>query len=273
MYYTANELGQLIKKKSSYLCVGLDPDNEKIPRHFFSSREPVYDFCREIIDNTHDLALAFKPNLAFFEALGPSGLETFQKVCDYIPDENFVIADAKRGDIGNTARMYARSLFENYKVDAVTVNPYMGNDTLEPFLEFENKYTIVLGLTSNPGSGDFQKRELTGGNSVFEEVIEKVQEIGDRDHLMFVVGATQDQSIRGIREQAAECFFLVPGIGSQGGDLESISINGFNSNVGLIVNSSRSILYASSDRSFASDSRRAASDLRDQMKSLLDRMG
>ena len=272
MYYTAEELGQLIIKKSSYLCVGLDPDPLRLPEHLNAEKEPVIEFCRQIIDNTHDLAVAFKPNLAFFEALGPKGLEIFAEVCDYIPEDNLIIADAKRGDIGNTARMYAKSFFENYKVDALTVNPYMGGDSLEPYLDFDQKYAVVLGLTSNPGSADFQKRKLEDGKFLFEEVIGKVNQIGDENNIMFVVGATQDQSIRGIRELAPKNFFLVPGVGSQGGDLESISMNGFNSNVGLIVNASRSIIYAGNGKSFASDARNAAEAIKEQMMPMLENL-
>lgn len=271
MYFTAEELGDQIKKKSSYLCVGLDPDLEKMPPHLKREKEPVFEFCREIIDNTHDLAVAYKPNLAFFEALGPNGLEVFQRVCDYIPDQNFVIADAKRGDIGNTAKKYAESLFNHYKVDGVTVNPYMGIDTLQPFLSFQDKYTIVLGLTSNPGSADFQKSSLKEGQALYEEVIERVRDVGSADNTMLVIGATQDASIRGIRELVPDHFFLVPGIGSQGGDLESTSLNGFNKNIGLLVNSSRGIIYAGGGRDFANQARKAAEELREQMKDLLDR--
>jgi orotidine-5'-phosphate decarboxylase len=272
MYYSAKELGQEIQKKSSYLCIGLDPDLTKIPDHLKRNPDPVFEFCRQIIDSTHDICISYKPNLAFFEALGPEGFDVFRRVCEYIPTDLFVIADAKRGDIGNTANKYASAFFDNYAIDALTINPYMGFETVLPFLEFEEKYAIVLGLTSNQGSNDLQKKILENGVPLFEEVIMGISKMAKKDKVMFVVGATQGESFKKIRSILSENFLLVPGIGSQGGNLEEVSKNGFNKNIGLIVNSSRSIIFAGQDQNFASAARKSAMKIQEEMANLLNRL-
>ncbi len=265
------ELFEQIKTKRSYLCIGLDTDLDKIPLSLRSSEDPVFEFNKQIIDATHQYCVAYKPNLAFYEALGPRGWESLQKTLHYIPDNIFTIADAKRGDIGNTTGFYAKTFFEYLGVDSITVAPYMGEDSVKPFLQYEGKWVIILAHTSNPGSQDFQMIESkASGRKLYEEVILKALQWGSADQLMFVVGATQADKIRGIRELAPDHFFLVPGIGAQGGDLKAVSESGMNSRCGLLVNSARTILYASSEADFADAAGKEASKVQMEMDRYLD---
>jgi orotidine-5'-phosphate decarboxylase len=263
---THQELFEQIKKKGSYLCVGLDTDVEKIPKHLQGVADPVFEFNKQIIDATEDFCVAYKPNIAFYEALGPKGWESLQKTLDYIPNNCFTIADAKRGDIGNTSSLYAKAFFEQLNFDSVTVAPYMGEDSVKPFLQFKNKWVILLAHTSNSGSADFQLIESkVNGRRLYEEVIIKAQTWATPDQLMFVVGATQADKMEGIRKMAPENFFLVPGIGAQGGDLEMISKYGMNKRCGLLVNSARAIIYASVEKDFASAARKEAEKVKNEM--------
>lgn len=265
-----SELFEQIKKKNSYLCVGLDTDLEKIPEHLRSEKDPIFEFNKQIIDATADYCVAYKPNIAFYEALGPSGWESLQKTLDYIPNNCFTIADAKRGDIGNTSALYAKAFFSNMNFDSITVAPYMGEDSVKPFLKFKDKWVILLAHTSNPGSADFQLTESKiTGKKLYEEVILKSQQWGTPDQLMYVVGATRADKIAEIRNLAPEYFFLVPGIGAQGGDLEEVSNHGMNKQCGLLVNSARAIIYASSGKDFAERAANEARKVRDEMSSLL----
>ncbi len=246
------ELISQIKKKKSYLCIGLDTDIEKIPDHLKLVTDPVFEFNRQIIDATQHVAVAYKLNTAFYEANGTRGWESLRKTLEYIPQNCFTIADAKRGDIGNTSALYARAFFEQMDFDAITVAPYMGEDSVKPFLLFKNKWVILLAHTSNPGSADFQLIESkVTDRRLYEEVMLKAQGWAAPDQLMFVVGATQAEKMKHIRELAPDCFFLVPGVGAQGGDLDIISSNGMNRDCGLLVNSSRAIIYASAGKDFA----------------------
>jgi orotidine-5'-phosphate decarboxylase len=267
---TRAELFEQIKKKNSYLCVGLDTDLEKIPVHLLSEKDPVFEFNKQIIDATHDLCVAYKPNIAFYEALGPAGWESLQKTIDYIPNDCFTIADAKRGDIGNTSSLYAKAFFEQMNFHSITVAPYMGEDSVKPFLKFKNKWVILLAHTSNSGSADFQliESKLTG-RKLYEEVILKSQQWATPDQLMYVVGATRADKIAEIRKLAPDHFFLVPGIGAQGGDLAEVSKHGLNKQCGLLVNSARAIIYASAEKDFAAASKREARIVRDEMEKLL----
>jgi len=268
---TRNELFNQIKKKNSYLCVGLDTDINKVPRHLLEYKDPVFEFNKQIIDATHDLCIAYKPNVAFYEALGPKGWESLQKTVEYIPKECFTIADAKRGDIGNTSSLYARAFFKEMSFDSITVAPYMGEDSVTPFLEFKGKWVILLAHTSNAGSNDFQLVRSDTGKLFYEEVILRSQKWGTPDNMMYVVGATHPNKMEGIRKLAPDHFFLVPGVGAQGGSLEDISKYGFNKECGLIVNSARAIIYASADTDFASEARREAMKVQVEMKALLNR--
>ncbi|MFN3839470.1 MAG: orotidine-5'-phosphate decarboxylase [Cyclobacteriaceae bacterium] len=246
------ELTDQIRKKKSYLCVGLDTDVNKLPAHIKDSDNPVVEFNRQIIDATRHIAVAYKLNTAFYEANGTKGWESLAQTLAYIPSDCLTIADAKRGDIGNTSTLYARAFFEHMNFDAITVAPYMGEDSVRPFLQFKNKWVILLAHTSNPGSADFQLMESKVTNRrLYEEVMLKAQTWGSPDQLMFVVGATQAEKIKHIRELAPAHFFLVPGVGAQGGDLDMISTNGMNTDCGLLVNSSRAIIYASGGSDFA----------------------
>jgi len=265
------DLFNQIKKKSSYLCVGLDTDINKIPRHLLDYKDPVFEFNKQIIDATHDLCVAYKPNIAFYEALGPKGWESLQKTVEYIPKECFTIADAKRGDIGNTSSLYAKAFFETMNFDSITVAPYMGEDSVKPFLEFKGKWVILLAHTSNPGSSDFQLLRTGTGNLLYEDVILHSQKWGNADNMMYVVGATHPDKMEGIRKLAPDHFFLVPGIGAQGGSLEEISRIGLNKECGLLVNSARAIIYASADKDFAAEARREAMKVQVEMKALLNR--
>lgn len=245
------ELVQQIRSKKSFLCVGLDTDLTKIPKHLLSMEDPVYEFNKAIIDATKDYCVAYKPNLAFYEAQGINGWHSLQKTMDYIPENIFTIADAKRGDIGNTSTQYARAFYEVMNFDSVTIAPYMGKDSVEPFLQFPDKWAIVLGLTSNEGAFDFQYFQNSQEKPLFKEVIEKVSSWGNTDNLMFVVGATKTEQLEEIRQIIPDHFLLVPGVGAQGGSLEEVSRLGMNSDIGLLVNASRQILYASDGEDFA----------------------
>lgn len=267
-----HQLFDQIKKKRSYLCVGLDTDLDKIPKHLLKEEDPVYEFNKQIIDATHEYCVAYKPNIAFYEALGPKGWISLEKTLRYIPKDIFTIADAKRGDIGNTSSLYAKAFFENLSFDSITVAPYMGEDSVKPFLKFNDKFVILLAHTSNPGSSDFQLLESTvTGMKLYEEVLVKSQQWGTPDQLMFVVGATQSEKIAGIRALAPDNFFLVPGVGAQGGDLEMTSKFGMNKQGGLLVNSARAIIYASSGTDFAKDAMSEARKVQVEMESLLDK--
>jgi len=264
------QLVALIKQKKSLLCVGLDTDLEKIPtaiRHF--SKDPVFEFNKLIIDATLDYAVSYKPNTAFYEAMGLKGWESLQKTIDYIGDKAFVIADAKRGDIGNTSKMYAKAFFEEMKAHAVTVAPYMGEDSVTPFLGYDGKWVIVLGLTSNKGSEDFQQLTLQNNEKLYTEVIRKVASWGDPGQLMFVVGATQAEYIQAIRKIVPEHFLLIPGVGAQGGDLDAVCKYGVTKDGGLLINASRSILYASSGNDFQAAAAAEAKKMQSAMEKYL----
>lgn len=259
-----------IKSKQSYLCVGLDTDIKKIPKHLLSEKDPVFEFNKQIIDATHSYAVAYKPNIAFYEAMGLKGWESLYKTLDYIPKDCFTIADAKRGDIGNTSAMYAQAFFEQMNFDAITVAPYMGEDSVKPFLEFKDKWVIVLAHTSNPGSEDFQTIvNQANGRLLYEEVLIKCVTWGSKDNMMFVVGATQAGKIAAIRKIAPEHFFLVPGVGAQGGDLQAVSKAGLTKDCGLLVNSSRNIIYASGGTGFAVKAAEAAKLVQEEMRRYL----
>jgi orotidine-5'-phosphate decarboxylase len=266
---TKAELVEQIKKKRSYLCVGLDTDIEKIPKHLLKLADPVFEFNKQIIDATNAYCVAYKPNMAFYEALGARGWESLQKTIDYIPKECFTIADAKRGDIGNTSTLYAKAFFQQLNFDAITVAPYMGEDSVKPFLEFKNKWVILLAHTSNPGSADFQLMESTRGMKLYEEVIAKSRQWGTPENLMYVVGATRADKIAEIRKSAPDHFFLVPGVGAQGGDLHSVSKLGMNGECGLLVNSARAIIYASNGEDFAQKAELEARKIQHEMSGLL----
>jgi orotidine-5'-phosphate decarboxylase len=261
-----------IQSKKSYLCVGLDPDLKKIPAHLLSLEDPIFEFNRRIIDATHRYCVAYKPNIAFYEAHGPKGWESLQKTLDYIPKDIFTIADAKRGDIGNTAALYAKTFFEYLHFDAITVAPYMGEDSVKPFLDHKDRWVILLAHTSNPGSADFQLLESKEtGRKFYEEVIIKARQWASPETLMFVVGATQAEKIASIRKMAPGYFFLVPGVGAQGGDLEAVSKNGMNAQCGLLVNSARAILYASGGKDFGEAAGKEANKVQQEMTGYLDR--
>jgi len=263
------QIFEQIKKKQSFLCVGLDTDIKKIPRHLLQHPDPVFEFNRQIIDATKDFCVAYKPNVAFYESQGSAGWESLKKTKAYFPDEIFSIADAKRGDIGNTSEMYARAFFEQMNFDSITVAPYMGKDSVTPFLNFKDKWAILLAHTSNEGSQDFQ---LFGSRErkLYEEVIIKSQQWSSPDNLMYVVGATRADKIGEIRKLAPEHFFLVPGIGAQGGDLQGVAKYGMNAQCGLLVNSSRAIIYASSGEDFAEVARKEAKKVQNEMQQLLN---
>lgn len=263
------ELVAQIRQKKSFLCVGLDTEWTKIPTHLLDTEDPVFEFNRAIIDATRDLCVAYKPNLAFYEANGPQGWISLQKTIAYIGTAHFTIADAKRGDIGNTSRLYAQTFFETYAFDSVTVAPYMGADSVQPFLDFPNKWVILLALTSNAGSADFQFGIQDESGPLFEKVMRKAMTWGTPDNLMFVVGATHPEKFADIRKIAPDHFLLVPGVGAQGGDLEALCHYGLNDEVGLLVNASRGIIYAGNGLDFAAHARAAAADIQGQMVKLL----
>ncbi len=293
---TRKQLIEQIKQKRSYLCVGLDTDITKIPRHLQAHPDAVFEFNRQIIDATKDLCVSYKLNTAFYEAMGLKGWEAMERTVNYIPQEHFIIADAKRGDIGNTSSQYARAFFETLNFDAITVAPYMGEDSVKPFLEFENKWAIVLGLTSNPGSKDFEQLKVVGqatnnsdeatnnsdeainngnkagnteGGYLYESVLEKVSAWGNPGNLMFVVGATKASDLAGIRRIIPDHFLLVPGVGFQGGSLKEVSQYGMNADCGLLVNASRAIIYASEKEDFAAEARAIAQQYQAEMAGYL----
>ena len=273
---TRKELIASIQRKRSFLCVGLDTDIKKIPAHLLQEEDPVFAFNKAIIDATAPYCVAYKPNLAFYESMGVKGWIAFEKTVSYLrenyPDQ-FIIADAKRGDIGNTSAMYARTFFEEMDMDAVTVAPYMGEDSVTPFLGYDGKWVILLALTSNKGSHDFQLTEDAQGEKLFEKVLRKSQEWAGNDQMMYVVGATQGKAFEDIRRIAPHHFLLVPGIGAQGGSLEEVCKYGMTSECGLIVNSSRAIIYADATESFAQVAGEKAREVQAQMAQELDRYG
>ena len=267
------ELFRQIQRKSSFLCVGLDPDLRKIPAHLHQEEDPVFAFNQQIIDATADHCVAYKPNLAFYEALGAKGWESLAKTLDYIPKDIFTIADAKRGDIGNTSTLYARAFFETMHFDAVTVAPYMGSDSVVPFLHFPGKWVILLALTSNAGSTDFQHLQVSGeGEELFKTVIKKSQYWGHADQLMYVAGATQAEKLAEIRALAPGHFLLVPGVGAQGGSLAEVVKYGMNKQCGLLVNSSRGIIYAGQGKDFAQVAQKAAIQIQQEMSRYLENL-
>ena len=272
---TRKELIANIQRKKSFLCVGLDTDTKKIPEHLLKEEDPIFAFNRAIIDATAPYCVAYKPNLAFYEAFGVKGIMAFEKTVKYLkqnyPDQ-FIIADAKRGDIGNTSQMYARTFFGEYDVDALTVAPYMGEDSVTPFIQdYEGKWVILLALTSNKGSFDFQLTEDKQGERLFEKVIRKSQEWGNDENLMYVVGATRGDLFQDIRRVAPNAFLLVPGVGAQGGSLEEVCKYGMIEDCGLLVNSSRAIIYADKTESFASIAAEKAKEVALQMSELLNK--
>jgi orotidine-5'-phosphate decarboxylase len=262
------QLIQQIRQKRSFLCVGLDSDPKKMPSCVFDLYDPIFEFNKAIIDATAPYCVAYKPNLAFYEAYGIKGMQAFQKTTDYIKEKHphhFIIADAKRGDIGNTSKMYARTFFEEYDLDALTVAPYMGEDSVTPFLEYPDKWVVLLALTSNKGSHDFQFMADADGQRLFERVILTSQQWGTPDNMMYVVGATQGRMFEDIRRIAPDHFLLVPGVGAQGGSLHEVCQYGMNADCGLLVNSSRGIIYASSDDHFAEIAGNKARELQQEM--------
>jgi orotidine-5'-phosphate decarboxylase len=261
---TRNELVHQIKQKKSYLCVGLDTDITKIPQHLLSEADPVFSFNKAIIDATRDVCVAYKINTAFYEAQGVKGWEAMDKTVRYIGDEHFKIADAKRGDIGNTSDQYAKAFFETMPFDAITVAPYMGKDSVKPFLLHKGKWAIVLGLTSNKGAADFELQQA-GKGLLYEKVLATVSTWGTPDNLMFVIGATQADEFINIRKMIPNHFLLVPGVGAQGGSLNEISQNAMTNDCGLLVNASRSIIYASAGEDFAGRARESAETLQKVM--------
>lgn len=266
-----SQLINQIRTKKSFLCVGLDTDINKIPQHLLSNEDPVFEFNKKIVDATAKYAVAYKPNSAFYEVYGAKGWTSLEKTIQYIKanyPEIFIIADAKRGDIGNTSANYARAFFETLKADAVTVAPYMGLDSVEPFLGFDDKWVILLALTSNKGSKDFQYLNVNG-HLMYEEVLTKAASWAGSDKLMFVVGATHPEELGVIRKLLPDYFLLVPGVGAQGGDLTAVAKNGLNKDCGLLVNSSRGIIYASKDVDFAERAAEEAEKLQKQMAALL----
>ena len=272
------ERKQLIEQifiKKSFLCVGLDTDLNKVPKFLLNEEDPIFSFNKAIIDATAPYCVAYKPNLAFYECYGLKGMEAFEKTITYLKEKypnHFIIADAKRGDIGNTSKMYAQTFFKEYNVDALTIAPYMGEDSVKPFLEYEGKWVILLALTSNKGSHDFQLFEDKDGVRLFERVLSKAQEWGTTENLMFVVGATQGSLFADIRKLAPDSFLLVPGVGAQGGSLQEVCKYGMNKDCGLLVNSSRGIIYASSEANFAEIAGEKAKELQQEMEKELDKL-
>ena len=269
-----NQLFENIRRKQSFLCVGLDTDIKKIPAHLLSEEDPIFAFNKAIIDATADYCIAYKPNLAFYESMGVRGWISFEKTIKYLKEkypDQFIIADAKRGDIGNTSAMYARSFFEELNIDSVTVAPYMGEDSVSPFLTYEGKWVILLALTSNKGSHDFQLTADANGERLFEKVLRTSQQWASADQMMYVVGATQGRLFEDIRRIVPDHFLLVPGVGAQGGSLEEVCCYGMNSQCGLIVNSSRAIIYASNGTDFAEKAAEAAKTVAAEMKVMLEK--
>jgi orotidine-5'-phosphate decarboxylase len=269
---TTNQLVNQIKTKKSFLCIGLDVDLDKIPKHLLELEDSIFEFNKAIIDATHDLCVSYKPNTAFYEAYGIKGWQSLQKTIKYLNEnypEIFTIADAKRGDIGNTSTMYAKAFFEDLNFDSVTVAPYMGKDSVEPFLAFENKHTIMLALTSNEGAFDFQTLE-TNGKELYKQVLETSKTWKNAENLMYVVGATKAEYFAEIRKIVPDSFLLVPGIGAQGGNLQEVCQFGMNDNIGLLINSSRGIIYASNKSDFAQKARIEALKIQQEMELILN---
>lgn len=270
------QLIEQIKTKKSFLCVGLDTDLKKVPQHILNEEDPIFSFNKAIIDATAPYCVSYKPNLAFYEAFGVKGLISFEKTVKYLKENyphHFIIADAKRGDIGNTSAMYARTFFEEYDIDSLTVAPYMGEDSVTPFLGYKGHWVILLALTSNKGSLDFQMMTDEQGERLFEKVLKKSQQWGTKDNMMYVVGATQGRMFEDIRKLAPEHFLLVPGVGAQGGSLEEVCRYGMTSDCGLLVNSSRGIIYASTGSDFAEVAGQKAKELQEQMAVQLQSAG
>jgi len=274
---TRTELYENIKKKKSFLCIGLDTDLKKIPKYLHKSSDPIFEFNKQIIDATHDLCVAYKPNIAFYESIGSAGWESLEKTADYLKNfkDIFTIADAKRGDIGNTSSMYAQAFFGSMDFDSITVAPYMGDDSVTPFLQYEGKWVILLALTSNNGANDFQlsslssRRGVGGEVKLFEDVLRISQQWGNADNMMYVVGATRAEILSDVRKIVREHFLLVPGVGAQGGSLQEVAKYGMTKECGLLVNSSRNIIYASDKEDFALKAREEAMKMQKEMASLL----
>ena len=272
---TRQELIQQIREKQTFLCVGLDTDLKKIPQHLLANEDPIFAFNKAIIDATAPYCVAYKPNLAFYEAFGVKGIISFEKTIKYLKanyPHHFIIADAKRGDIGNTSAMYARTFFDEYDVDSLTVAPYMGEDSVMPFLGYEGKWVILLALTSNKGSHDFQLTEDSNGERLFEKVLKTSQHWGNEENMMYVVGATQGKMFEDIRRIVPNHFLLVPGVGAQGGSLQEVCKYGMTKDCGLLVNSSRGIIYASSGEDFAEVASAKAKELQKEMEKELTSM-
>jgi orotidine-5'-phosphate decarboxylase len=265
----AQTLSQQILAKNSYLCVGLDTDISKIPSHLLKEKYPLFEFNRQIIDAVADSCVAFKPNIAFYESMGSKGWEELEMTMEYIPDNFFTIADAKRGDIGNTSALYAKAFFEQMNFDALTVAPYMGEDSVKPFLAYKDKWVILLALTSNTGSIDFQQLSTSDGQKIYEIVLQKSQTWGSTTNMMYVVGATQATHLAAIRQLVPHHFLLVPGYGTQGGDLASVSKFGLTKEVGLLVNSSRGIIFADNSKDFAKTAAKEAAKIAAEMKTYI----
>lgn len=271
------QLFEVIKQKKSFLCIGLDTDINKIPSHLLSTDDPVFEFNKQIIDATFEVTAAYKPNLAFYESMGPKGWESLQKTVAHIRSKGeniFIIADAKRGDIGNTSEMYAKTFFETMDFDAVTLAPYMGLDTVSPFLNYEGKWSVILALTSNKSASDFQYiQDKETGEKLFETVLKKSSTWGTSNQIMYVVGATKAEALTGIRQIVPEHFLLVPGVGAQGGSLQEVAKYGLNGHCGLLVNSSRGIIYASKEKDFAEKAYEAAKEMQVEMDEILNGAG
>ncbi len=270
---TTQQLTVQIRKKKSFLCIGLDVDLDKIPKHLLEQDDPIFAFNKAIIDATHHLCVAYKPNIAFYEAYGLKGWMALKRTINYLNEnypEIFTIADAKRGDIGNSSTMYAKAFFKVLEFDSVTVAPYMGKDSVEPFLAFEDKHTILLALTSNPGADDFQTQEINK-HELYKEVIQVSRSWRNCSNLMYVIGATKAEHLAEIRKIIPESFLLVPGIGAQGGNLQDVCRYGMNSQIGLLINSSRVIIYASDDLNYATEASKKAKELQQQMQNILEK--
>ena len=269
------QLIEQIRTKKSFLCVGLDTDIKKMPPHLLSDKDPIFTFNKNIIDATAPYCVAYKPNLAFYEAFGLKGIDAFERTIDYLKKNypnHFIIADAKRGDIGNTSAMYAKTFFEEYDVDALTIAPYMGEDSVKPFLGYDGKWVVLLALTSNKGSHDFQLTEDSNGERLFEKVLRKSQVWGNADNMMYVVGATQGEMFKDVRKHVPNHFLLVPGVGAQGGSLQEVCKYGMPKDCGLLVNSSRGIIYASNGEDYAEVAASKAKELQAEMAIELEKL-
>ena len=269
------QLIEQIRTKKSFLCVGLDTDIKKMPPHLLSDKDPIFTFNKNIIDATAPYCVAYKPNLAFYEAFGLKGIDAFERTIDYLKKNypnHFIIADAKRGDIGNTSAMYAKTFFEEYDVDALTTAPYMGEDSVKPFLGYDGKWVVLLALTSNKGSHDFQLTEDSNGERLFEKVLRKSQVWGNADNMMYVVGATQGEMFKDVRKHVPNHFLLVPGVGAQGGSLQEVCKYGMTKDCGLLVNSSRGIIYASNGEDYAEVAASKAKELQAEMAIELEKL-